>query len=426
MNKVLTDVAIRNLKPGKDRREVPDAGARGLYVVIQPSGLKSFAVRYRYAGMPRKLTLTAGITLAAARKATADALYEVERGNDPSAAKRQAKGTQRAAAENTLRAVAEEYMKREGGRLRSADWRQDVLDRLVYPTLGDRPIADIRRSDVIRLLDKIEEGKPLGVKGGPVMADRTLAVIRKIMNWHATRSDDFRSPIVRGMARVKAKERARERTLTDDELRAVWKTAETTDGPFGSYVQFLLLTAARRNEASEMERAELLFYDRMGIPVQAHSLEAEEVTGADWTLPADRNKTKVDLVRPLSAAARDVLAKVPALAGCKFVFSTDGKNPISGFSRYKKRFDKASGITGWTLHDLRRTARSLMSRAGVNSDHAERCLGHVIAGVRGTYDRHEYHAEKQHAFAALASQVDRIVNRRDNVAVLPARALATQ
>ena len=401
MSKVLTDISIRNMKPAKARREVPDPGARGLYVVIQPSGLKSFAVRYRYAGMPRKLTLQTGITLAAARKATADALYEVEQGRDPSTAKRQAKQVHRAAAENTFRAVAEEYFKREGGRLRTAVARQNDLERHVYPTLGDRPITEIRRSDLIRLLDKVEEGKPLGVKGGARMADLALAYIRRIMNWHATRSDDFRSPIVRGMARVKAKERARERTLTDDELRAVWKAADGIQGPFGLYVQFLLLTAARRSEAAEMVRGELI--------------------GTDWTLPADRNKTKVDLVRPLSAAALAVLAKVPKLAGCQFVFSTDGKNPISGFTRFKDNFDKACGVTGWTLHDLRRSARSLMSRAGVNSDHAERCLGHVIAGVRGTYDRHEYYAEKLRAFEALAAQIGFILDPKENVIPIAGR-----
>ena len=401
MTKVLTDIAIRNLKKGPERREIP--AGNGLYIVVQPSGKKSYAVRYRYGGKPRKLTLPGGLTLKAARKAAGDALYEVEKSHDPTTAKRQAKQAQRLAAENTFQAVAEEYLKREGGRLRSADWRQKVLERLVYRTLGDRPIGEIRRSDIIQLLDKIEGGelKDKGgdpIKGGPVMADRTLAVIRKIMNWHATRSDDFRTPIVRGMARVKAKERARERTLTDDELRAVWKAAEAAEGPFGRFVQFLLLTAARRNEASEMKRAEL--------------------TGTDWTLPADRNKTKVDLVRPLSAAAQDVLSKAPKLADCEFVFSTDGEHPISGFSRFKKNFDKVCGVSAWTLHDLRRTARSLMSRAGVASDHAERCLGHVIAGVRGTYDRHEYHAEKQRAFEALAVQIDLIVNPRDNIVAI--------
>jgi integrase len=90
-------------------------------------------------------------------------------------------------------------------------------------------------------------------------------------------------------------------------------------------------------------------------------------------------------------------------------------------SHAKIKFDKACGVTGWTLHDLRRTARSLMSRAGVSPDHAERCLGHVIGGVRGTYDRHEYHAEKAQAYAALSELISRIVNPSDNVAELAAQ-----
>jgi Arm DNA-binding domain len=108
MRKPLTDIAVRKLKPGPRRREIADPGARGLYVVIQPSGVKSFAVRYRYGGRSRKLTLTPGIALAAARRAAADALYEVDQGRDPSAAKRLAKDAQRIAAESTFRVVAEE------------------------------------------------------------------------------------------------------------------------------------------------------------------------------------------------------------------------------------------------------------------------------------------------------------------------------
>ena len=196
------------------RREIPDPGARGLYVVLQPSGVKGFAVRYRYAGKPRKLTLKAGITLSAARRAAADAMYEVQQGRDPSWAKAQDKLARNLEARCTFCAVSEEYLKREGARLRSADWRKATLERLVYPSLGHRPIAEIKRSEIVRLLDKIESGEVTNkkgerIKGGPVMADRTLAIVRKIMNWHAARSDDFRSPIVRGMARVKDKERAR-------------------------------------------------------------------------------------------------------------------------------------------------------------------------------------------------------------------------
>lgn len=410
MAKALTPFAIQHLKAGPARREIPDPGARGLYVVVHPTGRKTYVVRYRFGGRPKKLTLTGGISLAAARRAAGDALYEVEQSRDPSAAKRQRKVTQKVAAANTFKAVAEAYFKRKGGGkggggadLRSKKWREAVLDRLVYPTIGDRPMSEIKRSEIIGLLDKIEEGTLKGadgkrIKGGPVMADRTLAVVRKIFHWHALRDDDFKSPIVKGMARTSSKERARERTLTDDEIRAVWKAADAGEGPFPSLVKFLLLTAARRNEAAHMMRNEL--------------------AGTDWVLPAGRNKTGVDLIRPLTAMALSVLDGVPKLAECEFVFSTDGRSPISGFSQFKKNFDETCGVTGWTLHDLRRTARSLMSRAGVNSDHAERCLGHVIAGVRGTYDRHAYHDEKRLAFEALAAQVVRVLNPTDNVVEL--------
>jgi integrase len=142
-------------------------------------------------------------------------------------------------------------------------------------------------------------------------------------------------------------------------------------------------------------------------------MEWAEVVSGDWTLPASRNKTNQDLVRPLSKAA---LALLPAPNG-KWVFG-NAVRPLTVFGKPKAALDEASGVTAWTLHDLRRTARSLMSRAGVPSDHAERCLGHVIGGVRGTYDRHEYHREKQLAFEALAMQIERIVDPKANVVPL--------
>ena len=284
------------------------------------------------------------------------------------------------------------YFEKAGASLRTAAHRKATLVRLVYPTLGDRPINEIERDDIADLLD--------GTKA-PAMADHTLAYLRKVLNWYAVRRKNFRSPIVPGMARTKPKERARERTLTDEEIRAVWRIGLGLGlGVFGHFLRFLLLTGARRGEAADMSWSE-------------HS-------GRDWTLPAARNKTKRDLVRPLSAAA---LATLPAKRAGAFVFTTDdGATPISGFSKFKLAFDKASGVGGWTLHDLRRTARSLMSRAGVSPDVAERCLGHVIPGVRGTYDRYSYYDEKARAFEALASLVDRIVNPRENVVQFTERA----
>jgi integrase len=146
-----------------------------------------------------------------------------------------------------------------------------------------------------------------------------------------------------------------------------------------------------------------------------------EVSGDEWTIPQERYKTGLELVIPLSAAAQVVLTAIPKIGKSGFVFTTDGRRPIGGFSKFKREFDNKvlaarrehdpeAMLPRWTLHDLRRSARSLMSRAGVPSDHAERCLGHVLPGVRGTYDRHEYLPEKRHAFAALAALVERIVN----------------
>ena len=233
------------------------------------------------------------------------------------------------------------------------------------------------------------------------MADRVLATMRRIMNWHASRSDDFRSPIVRGMARTNGKERKRARILTDNELRAVWKAADmAANGPFGPFVKFLLLTGARRSEAA-------------GLLLKELEVGASETM--DWILPATRNKVKVDLVRPLSSAARAIVDKLPKIGKRGFLFTTSGRSPIGGFSKFKAAFDEAADVADWTLHDLRRTARSLMSRAGVPSDHAELCLGHVLTGVRGTYDRHEYYAEKKRAYEALAGQIERILNPQRNV-----------
>jgi integrase len=360
--------------------------------VVQPTGRRGYAVRYRHNGATRKLTLQAGISLAAARKLAADALHEVALGRDPGVTKQEAKAKAAAAAADTLRAVSEEYFRRDGKNLRSRAEQEATLARHVYKPLGSRQIHSITRKELIRLLDKIEDGS------GPRAADLTLAYLRKIMNWHAVRDETFRSPIIKGMARGKPSERARSRILTDSEIVAVWTTACAAPGPFPAMVRFLLLTAARRREASHMELTEIQ-------------------NNGDWLLPGSRNKTKLDLLRPLSDAAKRLLGEqvTSQIVGCKYVFSNDGTRPLSGYSKFKKQFDAACGVTGWTLHDARRTARSLMSRAGVNSDIAERCLGHVIGGVRGVYDRHSYVSEMRDAYERLAQLIERILNPQPNV-----------
>jgi integrase len=367
-------------KPRQVQTDYFDELAKGLALRVSATH-RGWVLFYRWNRKLTRLTLGSypATGIAAARTKALEAKRALAEGRDPRSAKA-----------GTFATICDEYLRREGSKLRSLAARESLLRRLVLPILGPRPIDDIQRSEIIRCLDQVEDEQ------GPVQADRTLAAISRIMNWHASRSDSFRSPIVRGMARTKPKERARDRVLTDDELRKVWKQAKA-NGVFGAMICFILLTAARRSEASE--------------------LRWSEIEGADWTLPAARNKTKIDLVRPLSKAA---LAVLPVRQG-EFVFSTDGKMPVSGFSRFKRDFDQACGVSDYVLHDLRRSSRSLMSRAGVDADIAERCLGHVIPGVRGVYDRHEYFREKQQAYEALAGLIDRIVTGGADVVTLRGR-----
>jgi integrase len=390
--KPLTAIAIEKLKPRPSRYEVGDPGAQGLRILVTPTGHKSFVLRYRFAGRPQKLTIGSFlIGLAAARKEAAKAIYELAQGRDPAAGKRATKEAQKLAAlavKDTFHSVAERFLKLEGPKLRSAAMHRKTLQRLVYKTLDPRPIADIRRSEVVRLLDEIEEIR------GPSAAQSALGIVGRIMNWHAARSDDFKSPIVRGMGRVNIKARSRFRVLSDDEIRKVWKAAEETEGPFGYIIRLLLLTGARRTEVTQMKWGEL--------------------SGSDWLLPPERNKVKVPLLRPLSLAALEVIAKVPKTSDT-FVFSFDGAHPLSGYARPKEKFDARSGVTGWRLHDLRRTSRSLMSRAGVRSEDAEACLGHSLPGIEATYNKHDFYLEKKHAYEALAALIERIASPVENV-----------
>jgi integrase len=367
-------------EPTRDRIVYWD-GNFGLMVTAK--GHKSFVIQYRAGKHSRRMSLKAGLSLTEARKEAKAILGTVARGGDPLGERRKTE----AAAGTTLKAVAEDYLEREASKLRTGNQRRDILQRLVFPVLGKRQIGEIKRSEIVRVLDQIED------ENGPHMAQAVLVVLSRIFNWHASRNDDFHSPVRRGMARTSVKEHARDRVLSDDEIGAVWRTAEAFPGPYGSLLRFLLLTATRRGEAAGMTRGEL--------------------SGNDWIIPSGRMKNKQEFVLPLSKAAKAIVDGTPELGS--YVFTFNGRGGVAGFTVLKRNFDTACGVTGWRLHDLRRTSRSLMSRAGVAPDIAERCLAHVISGVRGVYDRHAYHDEKARAFEALASLIERIVNPVNNI-----------
>jgi integrase len=271
-----------------------------------------------------------------------------------------------------------------------------VLDKHILPVWRDREFTTLRKSDIAALLDRIED------ESGARTADWALDIARAVMNWFAARHDDYNAPQFRGMRRRTIEERRRERILDDDELRRVWRAASEA-GTFGAFVKILLLTAQRREKVLNMRWDDV---DKAGV----------------WTIPtAPREKQSAGVLK-LSAAARAIIAAQPRFAGNPYVFAGRTDGPISSGGKWKRRLDTASGVTGWVLHDLRRTARSLMSRAGVQPHIAERVLGHAIVGVEGVYDRHSYRDEKATALDRLAEQIDTILNAADDKVVVPLAA----
>jgi integrase len=340
-----------------------------------------------------------------------------------------------AKADGTLRAIIEEYLKREAGmvrhdngsvtfsgKLRSAPQRLAVFERVIYPDkIAGRQIGDLKRLEIIRLLDKIEDER------GPQAAHQALAFLSTLCSWYASRNDDFRSPVVRKMGRIRFHERARTRVLNDEEIRDVWAALDVLKAPacYAKFVRTLLFTAMRRTEVA-----------RMAWPEIEH-LQRDDFEGDVWTCPGSRMKAKRDHAVPMTSAVLGIIDGRPKDAKKRpFVFSTnDGKRAFSGYSKPKRVLDrtiaelrKADGrepMPQWQLHDLRRTAKTLMARAGVRPDISERVLAHVIPGVEGIYDRYGYLPEKRDALERLAALVNRIVNPAANVIALPERQAAT-
>jgi integrase len=421
----ITKRTVDSLSRGKS---IADNEVKGFSVRHLPSGIISYGYRYRNRkGKQRWLSLGlhGQITPDQARALAKKAAGEVASGGDPV----EERDKEKSAATSTLKAVCEDYLTREcgmkrdaegkatfeGGNIRSGDQRLSAFERLVYPTLGNWQIDAVKRSQVVKLLDTIED------EHGPSMAHSTLAYLSKVFNWHASRTDDFQSPLVRGMGRVKPRERAGTRVLADDEMRDVWAAldASANDIPacFAKLVRTLLLTAVRRTEAA-----------RMSWP---------EIEGDLWTVPGSRMKGKLDHVVPLTPAVRAIIGERPKDAKARpFVFSTTGgKKPFSGYSKAKAALDREIAklrkndgrdpMPAWQLsRDLRRTSKTLMARAGVRPDISERVLAHVIPGVEGIYDRYEYAAEKREALEKLAALIERILNPPAGDNITPLRRVA--
>ncbi len=374
---------------------------RGFGVRVTAAGARAFILNYRLRGREHRFTIGAWpdwSALKAVREAR-NLRQRVDRGENPLEDRAQPPETKTVS--NVLDDFVTRYVRNNDRPLRSADTIESAFNRLVKPRIGKLGVYEVRRSHIAEMLDRIED------ENGPVMADRTRAFLRKALSWYAERDDQFNltAAFVRVEPRGNPRDRARTRVLSDEEIRTIWP-ALAEAGTFGALVKMLLLTAQRRDEAAQMSRKEI-GEDRI------------------WTIPAERYKTKRPNHVPLSKAALAIIEAQPKIDGCDYVFPSRANTPFCGFSKCKAALDKAvlqamqkqakngtkvEALPNWTLHDLRRTAKTLMARAGVRPDISERVLGHVIAGVEGTYDRHSYADEKRDALEKLAATVQRILN----------------
>jgi integrase len=367
MKKTLTSKLVESVRPRMDRRvEIRDTLLPGFGLRISVNGKKSWFVVGRVDG--RQIRHTVGtypiIPLADARNAAREVLQQMQLGTYV---------VEEPEPPLTFEAAIRQFIDRYA-KPKNRDWRRTASVLRKFESLNERPFAEIRRADVIRILDGMME------EGIPIRANRALAAIKKVFAWALDRGLIEVHPIA-GL-KPPGKEIKHDRILTDAEVRAFWDAAEALGYPFGPALLLFLITAQRRGEVTTMRWSNI------------------DLTRAVWTIPGDIAKNGQVHEVPLSDLALGILRTLPRFAGSDLVFTTTGVTPISGFTRVKDRLDLAMGVSNWRFHDLRRTAASGMARLGVAPHVIEKVLNHIsgqISGVAAIYNRHGYYAEKRAA-----------------------------
>ena len=359
-----------------------DEDLKGFGLKLTPAGRKVFLVQYRPAGdrrNPRKYTIGeyGSVTPHKARIEAQRVLADRAAGGDPQADKQTSKRRIRS---EQVAELAAEFIARHASQNRTGAETARIFNREVLPDWGSWTVGEVSKRDVIALLDRIRE------RGSPIMANRVLAAVRKFFNWCIGRGILEVSPCS-GIT-APAREQARHRVLSDEELAHVIKAARRIGFPFGSIVEVLALTGQRRDEVG-----------RMGW-------EHLDLRRKIWVIPGEHAKNGKPHLVQLSRPVLSVLDTVPKTGD--LVFSSDGKTVFQGYSKAKTRLDSLSGVQDWTLHDLRRTVVSGMARLGVAPHVADKILNHqsgTISGVAAVYQRHEFLKERERALQRWGDHV---------------------
>jgi integrase len=380
--KILTDRMVAALPRRRAPYFFPDPELLKHGVRVRPAGPGTFTIIARDAFKRQrwvKIGSADSMMISEAREVARSVIRRVEQGLEPFEPPPVKPDTVAAVVELWLEQHVAQHKLRSGPELRR------ICEVYILPYWAKRDFVSIKRKDIIDLADHIER------KHGSAMADVVTKYFRAITNWFRNQRDEtYVPPAFPKDKRVPVEKRRRKRVLNDDELRRVWRAADAFGG-FGSVIKLLLLTAQRREKVLTMKWADI-------------------APDGTWTIPKlPREKGSPDTLL-LPAQALAIVRAQPRFINNPYVFAGNrGGRKIFNFARDKQALDDASGVGDWVLHDCRRTARSLMSKAGVRSDVAELILGHAVGGVKEIYDTYDYVSEMSDGLRRLAALIDIIL-----------------
>ncbi|MCZ6859287.1 MAG: integrase arm-type DNA-binding domain-containing protein, partial [Alphaproteobacteria bacterium] len=378
--------AARYRDNGQSRQVLWDDDPRGLGLRVYPTNNKSFVLSYRTEGKKRLLVLGGygALTLDQARKLAKEKLVDVIKGGDPVQERRQEK------LGSTFRELAELYLKRHAYKHKkrsSAREDERAIKVELLPKWGDLSVVGIRRRDVIALLDAIVD------RGTPVMANRVSALIHKMFAFAISRDIVDANPCSQI---PRSPEQSRDRVLDDKEVRALWKAFEAEGPILEGLFKLRLLTLQRGAELAQMVW--------------------DEIDGDWWTIPAERTKKQLGKALshrvPLSPQAQKVFENLRQYRHASGLVFPSQRNPdqyITSLGRAVRRVRKASEVSDFRPHDMRRTGATRLTGMGFARLVVAKILNHAESGVTHVYDRHSYDDEKRQALDAWGRYVQNIV-----------------
>jgi integrase len=391
----LTERRIEKLTVEHGRKDALffDDTQRGLAVRITAKGSRSYLAQYTLHGRKFRLPLGSceALSLAKAREAAATIMGDVAKGKNPASERREAATKAKRAKDRlTLGGLINDWERLHLSQRRPGYAAEATRAlRRAFAAFLDRPAEELDRTTVVRVLDAMVQSRVAGEDGevaGASNADRTAAYARAAYGWAIKRGTVQFNPFA-GLPSMAAVTK-RERVLTDKELASIWRASGDATFPFGAIVRMLALTGQRRDEVAGMAWAEL----------------SDDLS--TWTIPGARTKNSKPHIVPLNIPAQEILRNIPRKGA--LLFPNEKGSLFNGWSKSKAKLDKAASVSGWRIHDLRRTLATGLQRLGVRLEVTEAVLNHVSgsrSGIVGVYQRHDWANEKRAALDGWAAHV---------------------